>query len=142
LLATYPDAMVIQTHRRPASTVLGSACSMASKLAAGMSSVFQGEVIGPTLLALATRTLARFATERAKHDQARFYDVEFDEFTADPLAVVADIYRHLGWDLANEVRPAMSAVLAEDARLRSHRYDLAQFGISAEEVDSRLGTLL
>jgi hypothetical protein len=142
LLATYPDALVIQTHRRPASAVLGSACSMASKLAAGKSSVFHGEAIGPVLLELATRALQRFATDRARHDPARFYDVEFDEFTADPLAVVADIYRHLGWDLSDEVRPAMSAVLAEDERLRSHRYDLADFGISAEEVDSRLGALV
>jgi hypothetical protein len=142
LLATFPDAVVIQTHRRPASKVVGSACSMASRISLGMSSFFQGEAIGPVLLDLAERTLERFNAERAKHDPAIFYDVEFDEFTADPLAGVADIYRHLGWDLPDEVRPAMSAVLAEDEKLRSHRYSLTDFGISAEQVDARLAALI
>ncbi|MDT3443239.1 MULTISPECIES: sulfotransferase [unclassified Pseudofrankia] len=142
LLATYPDALVIQTHRRPASAVLGSACSMVSHLAAGKSSTFHGQAIGPVLFDMATRALERFAADRAKHDPATFYDVEFDAFIADPLAVVADIYRHLGWELADEVGPAMLAVLAEDARLRSHRYELADFGVNAAEVDSRLGALL
>jgi hypothetical protein len=36
----------------------------------------------------------------------------------------------------------MSAVLAEDDRLRNHSYNLADFGVTAEEVDSRLGALL
>ncbi|ADP80667.1 sulfotransferase family protein [Pseudofrankia inefficax] len=142
LVAAYPDAMIIQTHRRPAGAVLGSACSMASRLAGGTSSTFQGAAIGPVLLDLAERTLARFAADRARHDPARFHDVEFAEFTADPLAVVAGIYRHLGWELPDDVRPAMAAVLAQDASLRSHRYDLADFGVSAQEADARLGALL
>lgn len=141
LVETYPDALVIQTRRRPASTVLGSACSMVSKIAAGRSTVFGGEAIGPALLDLAAHALQRYTADRARHDPARFYDVDFDEFTADPLAVVTDIYRLLGRDVTDEVRTAMSAVVAEDNRLRSHRYDLADFGISAEQVDSRLAGL-
>jgi hypothetical protein len=142
LLATFPDALVIQTHRRPASTVLGSACSMVSKMAAGRSATFQGEAIGPVLLEFGARTLERYAKDRAEHDPATFYDVEFDEFTADPLAVAADIYRHLGLDLTDEVRAAMLEVVAEDDRLRSHQYDLADYGISADKVDARLGALI
>jgi hypothetical protein len=142
LLATFPDALVIQTHRRPASTVLGSGCSMVSKLAAGRSSAFQGEAIGPVILELASRALQQFNTDRANHDPARFYDVEFDEFAADPLAVVAGIYRHLGRDLTDEVSTAMSAVVAEDDQLRDHCYHLADYGVSVEEADSRLAALL
>jgi len=142
LFAMYPDARVIVTHRRPAGTVLGSACSMASRLAGGVSATFHGAAIGPALLDLAERALATFAADRAKYDPARFYDVEFDAFTADPLAVVADIYRHLGWELPEAVRPAMKAVLAEDARVRSHRYDLADFGVTAAAAEARIGALL
>jgi hypothetical protein len=142
LLATFPDALVIQTHRRPASTVLGSACSMVSKMAAGKSTVFHGEAVGPALLDLAERTLRRFVAARARHAPASFYDVDFAEFAASPLAVVGDIYRHLGWDLGDGVRSAMSAVVQEDNRLRAHRYDLADFGVSAEEADARLGALV
>ncbi|HJQ46749.1 MAG TPA: sulfotransferase [Amycolatopsis sp.] len=142
LLAVYPDALIIQTHRRPASTVLGSACSMVDKMTAGRSSTFQGKAIGPVLLEFGARTLERYAADRAKHDPARFYDVEFAEFTADPLGVVADIYKHLGADITDEVRAAMVDVLAEEDRLRSHRYDLTDYGLTAGEVDSRLGALL
>ncbi|MFE5474273.1 sulfotransferase family protein [Nocardia sp. NPDC056541] len=142
LLATFPDALVIQTHRRPASVVLGSACSMVNKMVAGRSAGFQGEAIGPILLEFAVRSLERYATDRAEYDQALFHDVEFDEFTADPLAVVTDIYRRLGREITDEVRTAMLAVVAEDDRLRSHTYDLTDYGITADEVDARLSTLI
>ncbi|KJE19495.1 hypothetical protein FF36_06237 [Frankia torreyi] len=36
----------------------------------------------------------------------------------------------------------MSAVLAEEDRLRAHRYDLADYGLRAEEVNTRLGALI
>jgi hypothetical protein len=141
LLTTYPDALIIRTHRRPASTVLGSTCSLASRLAPASAS-FHGEAIGPVALEIAARNLQRFAADRARHDPARFYDVEFADFTADPLAIVADIYRHLRWELPDDVRPAMSAVLAEDARLRAHGYDITDFGVTAEEANARLGALI
>ncbi|WP_019926205.1 sulfotransferase [Nocardia sp. BMG111209] len=142
LLATFPDALIVQTHRRPARTVLGSACSMVSKMAAGRSATFRGEAIGPVLLEFAVRTLERYAEDRAEYDPATFYDVEFAEFTADPLAIATDIYRHLGRELTDEVRTAMREVVAEDDLLRSHRYDVADYGIGADEVDARLDALL
>ena len=133
---------MIQTHRRPASTVVGSACSMVSRLAAGRSRVFQGQSIGPELLELAARALGRFAADRARHDPARFYDVEFDEFVKNPLEVVADIYDRLGEQLTPDVTAAMSAVLARDDQLRAHRYDIADYGLSPEQADNRLAALL
>jgi hypothetical protein len=142
LLTALPDALVIQTHRRPASKMLGSGCSLVSKIAGGRSSTYHGTAIGPSVLELYTRILQKFATDRARHDPASFYDVEFDEFTADPLAVIADIYRYIGCDLTDEARTAMSAALAEEDSLRGHRYDLADFGVSVEEADSRLGALI
>jgi len=142
LFAAYPDALVVQTHRRPASTVVGSACSMASTLSAGQSLVFRGESIGPELLDLAARALGRFAQDRARHDPARFCDVEFDEFAASPLEVVADIYSRLGEQLTGDVLTAMSAVLTRDERLRGHRYDIADFGVSPEQANTRLAALL
>lgn len=142
LFTTFPDALVIQTHRRPASTVLGSTCSMVSKMVAGKSTTFQGNALGLALLDLADRTLRRFASDRARHDPASFYDVDFAKFTANPLAAIADIYRDLGWDLGDQARAAMSAVVDEENRLRAHRYDLADFGVTAEEVDARLGAFV
>jgi hypothetical protein len=142
LFAAYPDALVIQTHRRPGSAVVGSACSMVSRLSAGRSDVFAGRSIGPELLELAARALGQFAEDRARHDQDRFYDVEFDDFAARPLDVVAGIYRRIGEELTADVTAAMAAVLAQDERLRAHRYDIADFGVTPEQADIRLGALL
>jgi hypothetical protein len=142
LFTAYPDALVIQTHRRPASTVVGSACSMVSRLAAGKSLVFQDRLIGPELLELAARALGRFAKDRARHDQARFYDVEFDDFVKNPLGVVAGVYCRIGEPLSAEAAAAMEAVLAKDDRQRAHRYDIADFGVTPEQADTRLTALL
>lgn len=142
LFAAYPDAVVIQTHRGPASTVVGSACSMVSRLAAGRSFVLQGRSIGPELLELAARALGRFAADRARHDPGRFYDVEFDEFVKNPLGVATDIYHRLGEQMTQDITAAMSVVLAKDDRLRAHRYDVADYGLSPEQADNRLAALL
>ncbi|HEY6492887.1 MAG TPA: sulfotransferase [Trebonia sp.] len=142
LFTAYPDALVIQTHRRPASTVVGSACSMVSRLSAGKSLAFQGESIGPELLELAAHALGRLARDRASHDPARFHDVEFNDFVKNPLGIVADIYQRIGEPLTDDAAAAMEAVLAKDDRQRAHRYDIADFGVTPEEADTRLTALL
>ena len=83
LLRVYPDALVIQTHRAPR-TAIASVCSLAAQASAGWSSVFTGEVIGRDQLELWARGLERFTAERARHDPAQFFDVDYDEFVARP----------------------------------------------------------
>jgi Sulfotransferase family len=142
LMAVYPDALVIRTHRRPGDKVMGSMCSMVGRIAAGTSTLFHGELLGRSLLGLAERGLSRFTADRAKYDPALFHDVEFADFAADPLGIVAGIYRLLGRELTDEARTAMAAVLAADDKMRSHTYDLADFGLTPQETEARLGALL
>jgi hypothetical protein len=141
LLAVYPDALVIQTHRSPR-TAIASACSLAAHASAGWSATFTGAVIGRTQLDLWARGLARFTAERARHDQARFYDVDYDDLVADPFGTVEAIYRHFGLPLDGAAADAMRA-LATSARAggdAAHRYTLAEFGLAGEEVDERFVT--
>src|SRR5580692_12744129 len=51
LLAAYPDALVIQTHRDPG-TAIASVASLAAQASAGWSEVFAGDVIGRDQLEL------------------------------------------------------------------------------------------
>jgi hypothetical protein len=136
IMAAYPDALVIQTHRAP-STIIASVCSLAEQASGTWSDVFRGEVIGRSQLDLWACGLEKFNADRAKHDPAQFYDVEYSEFVADPLKTVADIYTHFGMDLTDETRSAMNAVHSSGDRRRSHRYDLADFGLTAEQADAR-----
>ncbi len=64
IMAVYPDALVIQTHRAPR-TVIGSMCSLAAHATEGQSNVFRGPVIGASQLELWARGLESFTAARA-----------------------------------------------------------------------------
>ena len=139
LLAVYPDALIIQTHRAPR-TAIASACSLAAHAAAGWSPVFTGKVIGRTQLDLWACGLALFTAERAGHDPARFHDVRYDDLVADPLGTVEAIYQHFGLPLSGTAADAVRALAASTASARdetAHRYTLDEFGLTGEEVDER-----
>ena len=141
IMAVYPDALIIQTHRAPR-TVIGSMCSLAAHAADGQSNVFRGAVIGAGQLELWARGLESFAASRSRYDPAQFLDVDYADFTADPVATVESVYAHFGLPYsqaaAAAVRELSSAAGSGDAR-PVHRYSLADFGLTAEQVDERFG---
>lgn len=137
LLAAYPDAVVIQTHRAPR-TVIASVCSLNAQASAGWSSLFRGPVLGRAQLALWSRGSRKFAADRARHDPAHFIDVEYDDFVADPIATVERVYDRLGATLTLAARTAMAAAQTR-GRAPAHRYDLADFGLTPAAVDAAFG---
>ena len=141
LLAAYPDALVIQTHREPGA-VIGSMCSLAAQATEGWSGAFAGQVIGADQLELWARGLAEFAAARERHDQSRFLDIDYAEFTADPVGTVESVYAHFGLTYsgtaADAIRGLHSGAGGDGAR-PAHRYSLADFGLTAEQVSERFG---
>jgi Sulfotransferase family len=106
LLAVYPDALVIQTHREPA-VAIASACSLAAQASAGWSDLFTGSVIGRDMLELWADGLDRFRAVRAGADQASFCDVDYEEFVADPLGTVESVYARFGMAFTGRAADAM-----------------------------------
>ena len=51
-----------------------------------------------------SRGLELFNAERAKHDSAQFYDVDYCDLIADPIGTVADIYRHFDIEFTDAAR--------------------------------------
>jgi hypothetical protein len=139
IMAVYPDALVIQTHREPRA-VIGSMCSLAAHATDGWSDTFRGEVIGASQLELWARGLREFAAARARYDQAQFLDVDYADFTADPVGTVESVYEHFGLRRSDAARTAAAALHAQaaqgDAR-PAHRYSLADFGLTAGHVDEQ-----
>jgi len=125
LLEVYPDAVVIHTHREPA-TAIASVCSLAAQATRGWSTAFAGAVIGRDQLELWARGLELFTAARARRDRARFCDVDYAAFTADPVGVIESVYARFGLTLSGGSggRPA-------------HRYALSDFGLSAGQVNER-----
>ncbi len=152
LLAVYPDALVIQTHRSPRDAI-ASACSLAAHATHGWSRTLTAAVIGRDQLELWARGLDRFMAARATHDQARFCDVRYSDFVADPIGTIESVYGAFGFELTGTAADAMRAVrdggsapaASGGGGAPRHRYALADFGLTARQVDERftayLGTI-
>lgn len=139
LLEVYPDALVIQTHREPR-TAIASVCSLNAEASRGWSTTFRGEVVGRDQLELWARGLEEFVAARARHDPARFIDVSYQDFVADPIGTAESIYAHFRLPLTPTARTAMRELHAQSAtgdQRPAHRYALADFGLTAAEVDAR-----
>ncbi|HLN75750.1 MAG TPA: sulfotransferase [Nocardioidaceae bacterium] len=139
IMSVYPDALVVQTHRDPR-VAIASACSLSAEATRGWSTVFQGEVIGRTQLDMLARASERFAEERARYDPAQFVDVEYDDFVADPVAIVHGIYSAFDLPWGSDVEERVGAIDEESrsgVRRPAHRYSLEDYGLTEDEVLAR-----
>ena len=143
LMATYPDALVIQCHR-PVETIMASMCSLAQHTTEGWSNSFTGELIGRDAMETWSRGLERFNSVRAHHDPVQFYDMDYFDLIRDPIGTVDDIYRYFGIEMTDAARAAMAASDAESKqgpRAPKHTYSLADYGLTADAVKERFAGL-
>jgi Sulfotransferase family len=138
LLAVYPDALFIQTHRAPL-----DAMASVSSLITILRRVFSDAVDPLTVCREAidywSKTLDSFLQERGRLVEHRICDVSYVEIRRDPLRAVRRIYAHFGWSLTEKVEQRMRRALASQPkdRHRLHRYDLSQFGVQEAESAAR-----
>ena len=140
LLATYPDACIVQTHRDPVK-VLPSICSLVT----GWRSLYEGSAdakqIGAWQIELYASMLEKAMDVRAKADPAQFFDLDFRELVADPVAAIGRMYAHFGTDLSADAERRMRAWHEENPQHKhgGHKYTLAQFGLVEGEIRERFG---
>jgi hypothetical protein len=141
LLAEYPDAVVVQTHRDPLK-VIASISALASHLRQMASD-------SPSLVAAAEqyqrdifdgldRSLASRRAGVLPPDQV--VDVQFTDFLADPFATIAALYDRLGLTLSAEAEAGMRAFLASnpgDGGGGGSRYRWADTGLDADALRDR-----
>ncbi len=135
LLAEFPDAVVVHTHRDPLTTV----ASFSSMIAHGrgvMSDDVDPHEVGAELLATLSRMVANAMATRACVGDDRFVDVHYDELLADPVGVVEDITSRAGLTRSPGARAAVEARRAASGQHRygRHVYDLADFGLTPDDV--------
>jgi hypothetical protein len=138
LLAVYPDALIVQTHRAP-EVAIASVCSLAAQATAGWSDTFAGEVIGRDQLELWASGVERFGAERARHDATRFFDVSYGDLVTDPVGTAEAVYAHFGLPFGGAAADAMRALSTGGRAGAAHRYTLADFGLTQEQVVERFG---
>lgn len=138
LLAVFPDARLVFIHRDPAA-VVGSSCSMVWNQMSVQSDTADPAWIGREWMRKTRLKIDRMREARAGLAPGRMIDVHYDEMERDWRAVMARIYRFLDLDMG-PAEPAMATYIARteaNRAFRSHRYELASFGLDAGEVRER-----
>jgi hypothetical protein len=140
LLAEYPDALLVQTHRDPLKVIASTASLLATlrKLASDATSIAAGgaEFAGYLLDGLDRSVAAR---EDGTVPADRVVDVHFDAFLADPFVTIRSIYERLGLELSAEAEGRMRAFLAANPQDKhgGHRYTFADTGLDAGALRAR-----
>lgn len=132
LLAVYPDACIVQTHRDPLA-VVASLTSLVSLLRRLASDDIDPSEIGAEWTTLLAGGLERnMATrDRLGLGPDQLFDMQFRELLADEITMVRRIYTHFGRELTPDAEARMRRFLAENPRDKHgrHRYTLADAGL-------------
>ncbi len=136
LMAAYPDALVVYTHRDPL-TCVTSACSLAVGATEGHSETFVGDTIGRTQLDLWSRSYHAFHDARGRYDQSQFVDIAFADLVRDQVGTVRSVYDAFGMDWTPEVEAAVAEIDREAKQGKAaprHSYSMADYGLTEKRV--------
>jgi len=142
LLAVYPDARIIHTHRDPGRTV-PSTISLMATLRLMRRDHVDIDVLAKTMMRGMAFGLDKLRQERVTGvvPAAQCIDVQYQDLVRDPLTVIAAIYEALDleWraDVAERIRAYLEA--RPQGRHGTHRYALEDFGLDRDELDARYG---
>ena len=132
LLAKYPDARIVFTHRDPVKSMTSYASLTALVRSMGSDDVDPIE-IATDWTARIKRVLEHSIAVRAagKHPQARFYDMHFQDFVSDQFAVVLRIYAAFDLPMSEVAAARMKAFIADNPKDKHgiHRYSPEEYGV-------------
>lgn len=135
LLAAFPDACIVMTHRDPLQ-VLPSLCSLSAAFRGIVSDRVDMRRLGEEYTEAMVRGTDRAMKVRAEADPARFFDVGYPDLIADPIGQVRKVREYFGYSYDDALEARMKAWLAENRQHKHgvHRYSLDQFGLEPAAV--------
>ncbi len=138
LLATFPDAVVVETTR-PLTTVVPSLASLFSAFRRISSDEADPHSAGRLALEFTAAALERMTAARTAHPE-RFLRVEYRALVDDPIGAVTGVYDQLGLAVTDEMLARMTVWIAENPRHKHgvHRYTLEQFGLDEASIRERV----
>ncbi len=134
LLATFPDARMIFTHRDPLALV-GSAASLAWNQTIIYSDQADARELGREWLRKTRLQIDRMRSARKLIPAERMIDIHYEDMERDWEGAMGRVYRVLGMDIEPAL-PAMRAYVKRSRLLKRHphRYSLAEFKLTPEQV--------
>lgn len=137
LLAVFPDARIVYTHRDPLRAIpsVASLIHLARRIPCGDAA---SKNTGPRELAVWSRGTQPMLRARQRHPR-QFHDVQQRDFLRDPMGVVAAVYAAFDLRPGAGVEDAMRAWLERNRQGAhgEHRYTLEEYGLSAGDVRER-----
>jgi len=139
LMAVYPDAQVIFTHRDIAKA-LASHCSLAARLSSKVQRSIDVHELGRFWLDYTRIGLERAMASRGKIPESQIYDVRLRDMMASPMTVLRDIYSYFDLEMTEEVAGHFESRIAEKPTSQEgeHDYHIEDFGLTNEEVQETL----
>lgn len=125
LLAEYPDALLVQTHRDPL-RIIASIGSLVAKLRSLGTEDTSIPSVAAEFAEYIVEGLDRSVT--ARHDgtiaPGRVIDVQFHEFMADPFGTIRAVYERLGLEFSDTIESRMHRFLADHGqdKFGGHHY--------------------
>ena len=136
LLNACPDARLVWTHREPTAAIASHA-SLSAVMHRSVYGCVEPEHVGEACLDVYERFHDAGEKVWPEVPASQRYDLPYDELVTDPVDAVRQLCEAL--DLPFDEQALRTRV---DTRRRSrpkHRYTLEQWGLSAEQVQQRLG---
>lgn len=140
VLAVYPDARVIQTHRDPA------------KMIVSISSLYYAlhalSCDKTTPQSIASTQLQNWAEHLDKNLQARsrlaenntpIYDLYFEQLLDNPVAEIQRVYDFFGLAWTEEIEVTLQQYMRDNSREKhgKHSYTQDMFGLAKADIDAR-----
>ena len=146
LLATYPDAVLVVTHRDPARVVV-SLANLVRVLSGLASDADHTAYLGRRWLHLVELMLDRQARERGRpgeagRDDGRWVDLAYADLVADPVGTAERLYERLDRPLSDVARRRMADFAAANPQHvhGAHDYRAATFGLDPAELSERFAS--
>jgi len=141
LMAVYPDAQIIFTHR-DITKALASHCSLSAKMASKLKRSLDVKELGEFWLDYTRIGLDRAMESRKKIPESQLYDVRLRDLMASPMTVLQDIYAHFDLEFSEEIAGLLEERIAEKPTSQEgeHEYAIEDFGLTNERVRETLQT--
>ena len=135
LMEVYPDARIVVTKRDPVQAI-ASYCSLVA-VAWGMTSdAVDLKRVADYVLTTAAKSQKIANGALRSIPESQIYHIDYSELTRDRSAMVASIYEHFGHDRDDGLDARIRTWLSANPRDRHgrHKYDLADFGLTVQDV--------
>ena len=143
LVAAYPDARFVMTHRDPV-PVTGSVCSLARSLSGSFTDADHTAGIAAHWPELIATMLDRVDAFRTRNGDGRFYDMAYRDLITDPVGAVHGLYDRFDmvWTEGTEHALRDHASVHRQNRFGQHTYTLEEFGLQPDAIRARLSGYL